>query len=242
MEPTLGFCKTFKKITKSLVFHLKLKTANLQNIFSTTIATDIDVTINNLHLYVHIIIPNTQAQVMFNESKMKNFTITFDSWYTERKISNNGRKLQVDIGSAQHINSPKYLIGVFQTQNRIGVPNKANNIAIFDTNLVTKYFVEIDGAGYPIDGVSTNFEENSYLDQYRDLKLFYGEYVGEQLLNLYISVTDMQNFYPIQVFDLRFQVDHDTSEKLQKFEEFSEEPDIERLFIFLIRHRQIELI
>ena len=54
------------------------------------------------------------------------------------KTSNDGRELQVDISSAQHINSPNYLVGVFQTQNRIGVPNKANNIAIFDTNHVTK--------------------------------------------------------------------------------------------------------
>ena len=80
-------------------------------------------------------------------------TLTFfESWYTERKISNNGREFQVDIGSAQYINSPKYLTGVFQFQNRIGVPNKANNIAIFATNHVTKYFVEMDGARYPRDG------------------------------------------------------------------------------------------
>ena len=93
-----------------------------------------------------ILIPNTQTQVMFNESIMQNYTIIFDSWYTERKISNDGRELQVDIESAQQINSPRYLIGVFQTQNRTRVPNKANKIAIFDTNDVTKYFVEIDGA------------------------------------------------------------------------------------------------
>ena len=94
---------------------------------------------------------------MFNESNLNNYTITFDSWYTERKISNDGRELQVDIGGAEHINSPKYLIGVFQTQNSIGVPNKANNVAIFDTNHVTKYFVGIDGARYPRDAVSTIF-------------------------------------------------------------------------------------
>ena len=55
---------------------------------------------------------------------MKDCTITFDSWNAERKTSNVGRELQVDIGSAQQINSPKSLIGVFQTQNRIGVPNE----------------------------------------------------------------------------------------------------------------------
>ena len=54
---------------------------------------------------------------MFNESIMNNHTITFDSWYIERKISNDGRELQVHIGSAQHVNSFKYLLGDFQTQN-----------------------------------------------------------------------------------------------------------------------------
>ena len=105
------------------------------------------------------------------------------SWYTERKISNDGRDIQVDLGGAQHIISPKYLIGVLQTQNRIGVPNKAENIAIFDTNLVTNFFVEIDGARYPRDGTSINFTENSYLDQNRYLKFFFRKHVGEQYLN-----------------------------------------------------------
>ena len=41
---------------------------------------------------------------------MNKYTITFDSWYTERKNSNDGRELQVDIGSAKNIISPKYLI------------------------------------------------------------------------------------------------------------------------------------
>ena len=113
-----------KKITKSLGFLLLFKTSNLKDFNFTRIATDINVTINNKYLYVPISIPNTQTHVMFNESIMSNYTITFDSWYTERKISNDGRELQVDIGSAQHINSPKYPRVISQTQNRIGVPNK----------------------------------------------------------------------------------------------------------------------
>ena len=76
---------------------------------------------------------------------MNNYTITFDSWYTGCKISNDGRELQVDIDSAQHVNSPKYLSAAFRTTDRIGVPDKANNIAIFDTCNVAKNFTEIDG-------------------------------------------------------------------------------------------------
>ena len=241
LEHIFGFCRTFKKITKNLGFHLKFKMKDLQDIIFTTIADDINVTINSLYLFVPVLIPNSQTQVMFNEAIMKNYTITFDSWYTERKISNAGRELQVDIGSAQQINSPKYLITAFQTNART-TPNKAANPAIFDDNHVTKYFVEIDGVRYPKDGVLINFEENSYLDQYRDLKLFYKEYVGEELLQPYVSYSDMKYLYPIQITDLRHQVDHLTPKKIQLFEEFSEDPNVERLFIVLIRHRQIEMI
>ena len=133
---------------------------DLQDIIFTTIANNINVTINSFSLYVPILIPNTQFQVMSNESFMNIHTITFDSWYTERKNSNDGRELQVDIASAQHINSPKYLISAFQTIART-TPNKPSNLAIFDDNHVTKYFVEIDGVRYPKDGVLTNYEENS---------------------------------------------------------------------------------
>ena len=38
LEDVVGFCKTFKKITKSLGFHITFKTNDLQNIIYTTIA------------------------------------------------------------------------------------------------------------------------------------------------------------------------------------------------------------
>ena len=80
---------------------------------------------------------------MLHEFIMNNHRITFDSWYTGRKISNDGRELQIDIGTAQNINSVNYLISVFQTNDRIGTLDKTGNPAVFDTNHVTKYFVEI---------------------------------------------------------------------------------------------------
>ena len=52
----------------------------------------------------------------------------------------------------------------------------------------------------------------------------------------------MKLFYPIQITDLRHQVDHITPKKIQLFEKFSEDPIVERLFLILIRHRQIEMI
>ena len=87
-----------------------------------------------------------------------------------------------------------------------------------------------------------NFEENSYLDQYRDLKLFYKDYVGEELMQPYITFPDMNFFYPIQITDLRHHIDHLTPKKIQFFDEFSEDLANERLFLILIRHRQVEMI
>ena len=107
LEHIFGFCKTFKKNTKNLGFHLTLKIKDLQIIFFATIATGINVTIISLYLFVLALIPNTDTQVMFNESSRNNYTITYDSWYTERKLSNNGNEFRVNNGSAQHVNSPK---------------------------------------------------------------------------------------------------------------------------------------
>ena len=52
----------------------------------------------------------------------------------------------------------------------------------------------------------------------------------------------MKYLYPIQITDLRHQVDHLTPKKIQLFEEISEDPADERLFLILIRHRQVEMI
>ena len=94
---------------------------------------------------------------MFIYSTQNNYTITYDSWYTERKLSSDGNELPVDFGSAQHVISPNFLIASFQTEARIGAPNRAQNIAIFDNVNKRKYFAESDGYRYPKDAVRTNF-------------------------------------------------------------------------------------
>ena len=76
-----------------------------------------------------------------------------------------------------------------------------------------KYFREIDGYKYPRDGFIMNYGENDYSDHCRDLKLFYKEYVGEERFNPFISYTGMKSNYPIQVIDLRHQVDHTSSNR-----------------------------
>ena len=52
----------------------------------------------------------------------------------------------------------------------------------------------------------------------------------------------MKYLYPIQITDIRFQVDHITPKEIQLFEEFSEDPANERLFNILVRNRQVEMI
>ena len=207
LEHIFSFCKTFKNITKGLGFQLTLKTADLQNILYTSIADDIDVTINNLYLFVPTLIPDAATQTMFNNSIKDNFKISFDSWTSERKVVNTGLEYQVDIGSAQNINSPKYLIIAHQTAAGAAGGKLVNN-AIFDNLDVRKYFVEIDGIKYPKNAVDVDYDANKYLDQNRDIGLFFKEYVGEPLLSPFISYTDVKSKYPFQVIDLRYQVDH----------------------------------
>ena len=74
LEHMFGFCRTFKKVTKNLGFHITFKTANLQDIIYTTIAafTQINVTINSLYLFVLFLIPSTETQLMINESIQNN--------------------------------------------------------------------------------------------------------------------------------------------------------------------------
>ena len=48
--------------------------------------------------------------------------------------------------------------------------------------------------------------------------------------------------YPIQVIDLRFQVDHINPKKIQFFEEYRPDPASARLFLILIRHREIKMV
>ena len=125
---------------------------------------DINVTINNLYLYVPNLIPSVETQVMFNESTQNNYKIFYDEWFTERrKISD--VITQLDIGSSQNIQSPKYLIGAHQTRDRIETPISTKNVSIFDNLDLRKYYIEIDGQRYPRDSSLVNYEQNDYIEQ-----------------------------------------------------------------------------
>ena len=105
-----------------------------------------------------------------------------------------------------------------------------------------KYYVEIDGQRYPRDSVLKKYEENDYIQQYKDLKLFWKEYIGEPILNPLISYLDMKTKYPIEIIDLRHQSDHIIPRKFQIFHEYGTDPDNAGSFFILIRRKEIELI
>ena len=119
--------------------------------------------------------------------------------------------------------------------------NRFNN-SIFDHVDVRKFYVEIDGIRYPKNPIMVNYDENNYLEQYRDLKLFYKEYIGEPILNPIITYDKMEEYYPIQIIDLRFQVDHIPPKKIRLFEEYDDNPTNNNLYVILIKHREIKMI
>ena len=94
----------------------------MQDIIYTSIADDMNVTIISLYLYIPNLVPYVKTQLMFNEAIQNNFKISFDEWYTERRIISDFL-IQHDIRSAQNVNSPKYMICAHQTNLRTTIPD-----------------------------------------------------------------------------------------------------------------------
>ena len=80
-------------------------------------ADDTKKTINNLYLLIPNLIPSVETQSMFDEATQNNYKISFNEYYTERRVLSD-MIIQVDIGSAQQVNSPKFLICAHQTRIR----------------------------------------------------------------------------------------------------------------------------
>ena len=87
-----------------------------------------------------------------------------------------------------------------------------------------------------------NYERNDYIEQYKDLKLFFKENIGEQLMSPFKSYPDMKTKYPIEIIDLRHQSDYITPEKIQLFLEYDADLENARFFLIIIRRTEIELI
>ena len=92
---------------------------------------DKNVTLNNLYLYTPNFIPSVEIQLRFNGATQNNYKISYDKYFIEARVISDSL-VQHDIGSAQKLNSPEYLIRAHQTRDRILTPNKNINIAIFD--------------------------------------------------------------------------------------------------------------
>ena len=131
---------------------------------------DINVSINNLYLFIPNLVPSVGSQLMFNGATQSNYNISYDEHHTKRRLISD-MIFQVDIGSAEEVSSPKYSNCAHQTQLGKYVPNKNNNIAIFVNLDLRKYYVEIDSVRCPCDSVHTNYEEINCITQYKDLKL-----------------------------------------------------------------------
>ena len=160
------------------------KTAVIQNVIYTTLGNDITVTVDNVFLYVPAFFPDTATQRKINDSIFISFNISFDTWFTDRRVVDTGLECQLDIGSPQGVNSHKQLTALHQTAARMEVPKKANIVAIIDILDVRNYVVENDGVGYAKEPVNVNYAANDYIDPYRDLKIFSRENVREELFNL----------------------------------------------------------
>ena len=192
-------------------------------------ADDINVTNSILYLYVPNLMPSVETQVIFNEATQNTYKISSDEYSTERRIISD-MITQLDIGSSQKVKNPKYLIGAHQTRTRADTANKNIHFAIFDNLNLQKYYVEIDGIRYPRDNILVIYEQTDYIEQNKDLKLIFKEYVGEELLTPFISYPDMKTKYPIEIIDLRHQADHITPKKSQLFQEYGADPENARFF------------
>ena len=79
---------------------------------------------------------------MFKEVTQNSYEISYDDYYTERRVIS-GLLVQQDKGSAQQMNSPKYLIRAHQTKDRKDTPSRINNIAIFDKLDLCKIYLQM---------------------------------------------------------------------------------------------------
>ena len=141
-----------------------LKTNDLQDIVYTSMSDDINVTFNNLYLFVPNLIPSVETQLMFEEATRKIYKISFDEYCTERRLISD-RIVQVDIGSAQQMNSPKFLVVAHQTKDKIDSSIKNKNNVIFDHLNLLKYYVEKDGQRYPRDSLLISYSEKDFFEQ-----------------------------------------------------------------------------
>ena len=60
---------------------------------------------------------------MFNEATQKKYRLSHDEYFTERRVISD-LLVQHNIGSAEQVKNPEYLISAHQMENRILTPNE----------------------------------------------------------------------------------------------------------------------
>ena len=107
-----------------------MRTSNRKQdiLYNTLGDRDVDGTIDSISLYIPSLNPNTEKQVFLNAAYTKSFTISYESWTTDRKPIDTAREFQIDISSASNINSPLYLIATQQKTQKPDPTNPANNL------------------------------------------------------------------------------------------------------------------
>ena len=93
-----GFCRTFRKVIKTLGFNLPIKAEVLQDIIYKTLDNDYSATIVMLFFTCPNLNPDEASHSMFNDSNRIRFAIVFDSWFTDRKVIDTGLESQLDTG------------------------------------------------------------------------------------------------------------------------------------------------
>ena len=179
---------------------------------------------------------------MLNDSIKNNFTLPFDFCFSDRKHIDSELNCQDHIGSAQNVNSPKYLIVTQQKAARIEDPNKGDNFAVFDKLNVGKNFVKFDEVRF-LRILLLLIMVNMTIRIKIEIPIcFYKEYIGGEQFSHFITYLDVTKLYSTQVILLRFQIDHINLKEKQKFEENGGATDIDRLFMTLIRHSEIKMV
>ena len=75
-------------------------------LYTTLGDNDVNVTIISFSLLIPQILPSPETQVHFSEDISKTFTLSYESWTTDRKPVDTAKVFQTDISSASNINSP----------------------------------------------------------------------------------------------------------------------------------------
>ena len=98
-------------------------------------------TINGLSLYLPTGNPSPETQRLFNEANKKSFTLTIESWRTQRKQLSTSKEVQLEIIFSSKINVVLFLVAAHQKTQRKNsgeVSQTTDLTARFSTTLLLK--------------------------------------------------------------------------------------------------------